>query len=405
MRSSPAVCRATKSLRFVSIAILQMSVVLVGCASPGEPVERKPPIPLAVTDLAAEQSGNTVVLMFTVPKETVDRSPLPDPPAVEIYRAIHAAGASTSQSPAPALLVTIPSAMVGTYTAGGRLRYVDMLTAGAFLPNQQQSVASYVIRTRSSPKKESADSNRADLNIYPAPQPIADLQAQVAQAAIALSWTAPSATFTGEAPQVVGYRVYRANAPNPTASATSPNSGVSATGAAAPVAAANSTSAPQLVEIGESPTTVYQDSTAQRDKTYTYSVRSAMQIPGKLLESADSNLATVTLHDVYPPATPTQLIATPVPAENGTAAHIDLSWAINAETDLTGYNVYRSEGSGASGTLLNPQPLPTPTFRDMNAVPGRSYFYTVTAVDRTGNESAASAAVQGALPAESQASP
>jgi hypothetical protein len=405
MHLSPASCRAPKALRFVSLAVLQISVALVGCASPGEPVERKPPIPLAVGDLAAEQSGNTVVLTLTVPKETVDRSPLPDPPAVEIYRSIHAAGASGSQSPAPALLVTIPSAMVGTYTAGGRLRYVDSLTAGAFLPNQQQSVASYVIRTRSSPKRESADSNQADLNIDPAPQPIADLQAQVAQAAIALGWTAPSATLTGEAPQIAGYRVYRANAPNPTAPATSPSSRVSATEAAAPVAAANSTSSPQFVEIGESPTSVYEDSTAQRDKTYIYAVRSTVQVSGKLLESADSNLAKVTLHDVYPPTVPSQLIATPVPAENGTAAHIDLSWAINAETDITGYNVYRSEQSGASGTLLNPQPLPTPTFRDMNAVPGRSYFYTVTAVDRTGNESAASAAVQSALPAESQASP
>jgi fibronectin type 3 domain-containing protein len=111
------------------------------------------------------------------------------------------------------------------------------------------------------------------------------------------------------------------------------------------------------------------------------------------------------LHDVYPPAAPTQLIATPVPTENGTPAHVDLSWAINPETDLAGYNVYRSDQSGVPGTRLNSQPLPTPTIRDMNAVPGRSYFYTVTAVDRTGNESAASAAVRVALPAESQASP
>ncbi|HXA57327.1 MAG TPA: fibronectin type III domain-containing protein [Candidatus Acidoferrum sp.] len=401
----PSPRRTRKVLPFLPLIALQISAAFAGCASPGEPVERKPPTPLAINDLAAEQTGNTVVLTFTVPKETVDRNPLADPPAVEIYRAIHASGASASQAPAPALLVTIPSAMVGTYTAAGRLRYIDSLTAGDFLANQQQSAAMYAIRTRSSPKKESADSNRADLNIYPAPQPVTDLQAQVAQAAIALSWTAPSATLTGEAPQIAGYRLYRANAPNPGTSPTSASTGVSSTGASAPVAPANAAPAPQLVEIGESPTTVYEDTTAQRNKTYTYSVRSTVQVPSKLLESADSNLATVTLNDVYPPGTPTQLIATPVPAENGTPAHIDLSWAINPETDLAGYNVYRSEQSGESGTRLNPQPLPTPTFRDMNAVPGRSYFYTVTAVDRTGNESAASAAVQGALPAESQASP
>ncbi|HKQ85727.1 MAG TPA: fibronectin type III domain-containing protein, partial [Candidatus Acidoferrales bacterium] len=90
---------------------------------------------------------------------------------------------------------------------------------------------------------------------------------------------------------------------------------------------------------------------------------------------------------------------------------IDLSWAINPETDLAGYNVYRSEKADISGTQLNSQLLPTPAFRDMNAVPGQSYYYTVTAVDRTGNQSAPSAAVEAGLgsaagsPAGNQATP
>ena len=53
------------------------------------------------------------------------------------------------------------------------------------------------------------------------------------------------------------------------------------------------------------------------------------------------------------------------------------------------------------GTRLNPELLLTPAFRDMNAVPGHRYFYTVTAVDRSGNESPASAAASGDVPAES----
>src|SRR5262249_35039196 len=101
MRSFPASRCAPKALWFVLLAILQIFVPLMGCAPPGAPVDRKPPTPLAVSDLAAEQAGNTVVLTLTVPKETVDRSPLSDPPAVEIYRAIHAVGAAGSQAPAP----------------------------------------------------------------------------------------------------------------------------------------------------------------------------------------------------------------------------------------------------------------------------------------------------------------
>jgi hypothetical protein len=409
--------RGRRNRTFVSLTyasalfVLFCSLPLVGCASPGDPMERKPPVPSAIADLAAEQSGNDVVLTCTIPKDTVDHDPLSQSPAIEIYRAIHAApGAASAGNPAtkpaaPALVVTIPSAVVGTYIVGDHFRYLDTLTAGDFLPGDQQGVATYVIRARSSPKKESADSNHVDLNIFPAPNPIADLQTQAAQSGIVLTWNAPQTTLTGSTPVIAGYHIYRANAQTPTTSAA-----VSATNTANAEVTPNSTGSPgtaaaatpqtsAMTEIGESTTPTYSDSDAQFDKTYVYSVRSTMQTPGKLLESADSNLATLTFRDVFPPGAPTQLIATPVPTEEGLAAHIDLSWAINPETDLGGYNVYRSGQAGAPGTRINPQLLPTPAFRDMNATPGQSYFYRVTAVDRTGNESAASSAVQASLPA------
>ena len=41
----------------------------------------------------------------------------------------------------------------------------------------------------------------------------------------------------------------------------------------------------------------------------------------------------------------------------------------------------------------------------MNVQPGHRYFYSVTAVDRAGNESPLGAVVSGGVPAESQATP
>jgi fibronectin type 3 domain-containing protein len=79
---------------------------------------------------------------------------------------------------------------------------------------------------------------------------------------------------------------------------------------------------------------------------------------------------------------------------------MELSWAISPETDTGGYNVYRVEQAGVPGTRLNSELLLTPAFRDMNVLPGHSYLYTVTAVDRTGNEGASSAAVSGGVPAK-----
>lgn len=136
-----------------------------------------------------------------------------------------------------------------------------------------------------------------------------------------------------------------------------------------------------------------------------YSVRSLSQYADVALESADSNLVVVTPRDTFPPSAPQDLVVILVPAQGQEPAHFDLSWAISPETDIAGYNVYRSEQESAPGTRLNPELLLTPAFRDMNVAPGHRYFYTVTAVDRVGNESPAGAAASGGVPVESQPNP
>src|SRR5271154_3809864 len=73
------------------VCIFLLSLFIGGCAASAEPVERKTQVPTAVADLAASQSGNSVILTFTLPKETVDHRPLKQPPAVEIYRTVRPA--------------------------------------------------------------------------------------------------------------------------------------------------------------------------------------------------------------------------------------------------------------------------------------------------------------------------
>ena len=106
----------------------------------------------------------------------------------------------------------------------------------------------------------------------------------------------------------------------------------------------------------------------------------------------------VTPRDVFPPATPTGLEVTIIPVTGQAPAYIELSWAINTEPDLAGYYVYRSDAENAPGERVNTEILPSPTFRDISVLPGRRYFYRVSAVDRAGNESPKTSAMQADVP-------
>jgi hypothetical protein len=374
------------------VLFLSACALLGGCASPGEPIERKPPVPQAVGDLMAAQSGDSVVLTFTLPKETVDRRSLDHPPAIEIFRDFETAGGTAA--PHPTLHATIPAAVVDTYTQQDRVRYTEALQPEDFTQHSDGSVV-YIVRTRVSAKKSSADSNTTTLHIHPAPDPIEDLKAEVTHAGIQLAWTPPQKTVAGPAPPIAGYRIYRAES-EPTAAPPSSATEPGATGAKA---------ASPVLKMGETETPGYMDTQFEPGKTYQYTVRSTAKYGEDQIESADSNPFVVLARDVTPPSTPQGLLVVDVPAQGDVPAHLELSWGISPETDLAGYNVYRSDREGVLGMRVNTELLLTPAFRDMNAVPGRRYFYSVTAVDRSGNESPVSAAASGAVPAESPTTP
>jgi len=376
-------------------------LLLAGCASPGDPIERRPPTPLAITDLAAQQSGNNVILTFTLPRETVQHRPLKQPPSIEILRSLSATPPPrTPPNPsasAAAPLVTIPSALVDRYLEQGHIRYVDALQPTDFAAEPNET-ATYIVRTRATPQKVSPDSNLVSLPIYPLPDPIDDLKAQMATGGVVtLTWTPPQKTPIGPAPAIEAYRIFRAEM-TPASAPTKPP----APEPKAPPAAVPTKSKQQLTKIADASESPYEDRQAEFGKTYAYSVRSVIETSGQQLESSDSNPAIITVRDVYPPSTPQGLVVVFVPQLGQTPAHLELSWAINPETDVAGYNVYRSEQQGTPGARLNPDLLLTPAFRDMSAVAGRSYFYEVTAVDRSGNESSRSAPVAAEMPAESQ---
>lgn len=388
----------------VALAVLASVLYAAGCASPGEPSARKAPVPQPVVDLAASQSGNNVVLTFAVPQGSVGGAPLEEPPSVQIYRDFESVPASQESQPPvpkhPTLLTTIPSELVPRYVARGKFRYFDQLGAADFTGHPNTAVV-YSVRTDVSDKKLSAISDLASLRVYPAAEPISDLTGKVTPTAVVLSWTAPQQTPAGPVPAIASYSIYRADAPNSnTESNAAPPSSTSLPGIPPSPPPLQS----PLIKIAESESSGFSDTQAEFGKTYVYSVRAVIDYSGSRIESSDSNFLTIAVKDTFPPAAPAGLIGIVVPAAGGAAAHVDLSWAVNPEPDLAGYRVYRSERAGVLGTAINSELLLSPAFRDMNVVSGQQYFYAVTAVDRSGNESAPSAAVTISVPAVTQPS-
>ena len=91
------------------------------------------------------------------------------------------------------------------------------------------------------------------------------------------------------------------------------------------------------------------------------------------------------------PKVPGEIEAQSFPTE------ITMQWRANTELDLSGYNLYRSTTSSTGFTLLAFVPAPTTSFFDNTAEPGTFYYYTITALDSTGFESAFSNEVKGRL--------
>ena len=127
------------------------------------------------------------------------------------------------------------------------------------------------------------------------------------------------------------------------------------------------------------------------EKTYDYRVTVVTVVDRpdgpEQVEGEDTSSIRVVAHDVFPPAKPTGLQA--VFSGPGQKAFIDLIWAGNSETDLAGYNVYRWE-RGFIPMRMNFELVRAPAFRDSSVVPGHEYFYSISAVDARGNESARS---------------
>lgn len=82
---------------------------------------------------------------------------------------------------------------------------------------------------------------------------------------------------------------------------------------------------------------------------------------------------------------------------SGNAA-FSLSWNADAQADLAGYNVYRSTSLGGVFEKINVGIVQQPSYVDMGVTTGEKYFYRVTRVAGSGDESSVSETVSMVMP-------
>ena len=135
------------------------------------------------------------------------------------------------------------------------------------------------------------------------------------------------------------------------------------------------------------------DTNIQWEKTYSYTVKPLTRVYGRdgrliaEIEGDESAPIEVTTHNVFPPAAPERLLA--LVTQRREDKFVDLLWAPNAEKSITVYNVYRRDENGES-VRINSVPMTVLSFQDKNVEPAHTYFYSISAVDSHGNESARS---------------
>lgn len=314
--------------------------------------------------------------MFTLPGKSTLGERLGQVPAFQILRGTQRED-GTADFRSFRVVDAVPGALVSRYVQHGQVQFLDPVSPTDPQLRSGQALV-YRVRTFISEKHPSPNSQDIALRLYEVPEAVGSLEAVVTEQGIQLKWPIPGRTSAGEAlAGVKEYHVYRGEL------------------SASPVAASAVQSAqspwkspPQ--QIATSVTNDYVDAAFDYGRSYGYIVRSVLDSPGGPLESSDSPQAAVTPKDIFPPAPPQGIVAAIQPGSAPGSVLVELSWSINVEPDLAGYRVYRTEEEGGKGSQLTPNLLPSPAYRDTSVQSGQHYWYTVTAVDQSGNESSAS---------------
>jgi hypothetical protein len=362
-------------------AIVGMS----GCASIGPPEAPMLELPKPPTDLKAARKGDKVTLTWTIPLRTTERVSVRYLGKTRVCRSLTGAlkecGAAVGEVAAPADFAARMSA-----SKKPTATFTDTLAA-AVEQEHPLDFATYAVEVLNEAGRGAGISNQVRVPLVPTLPAFGGFLAQATGPGVRITWQCGADAGAGKRGIKYLFRIYRRL--DGSASETK-IADVEATECAigAGAGVAPSSVSPSGV-VSSSLVSSFLDQTFEWEKTYFYrgTVVSVIEEAGKAaieVEGDDTPEVKVFAHDVFPPAVPAGLQA--VFSGPGQAAFIDLIWTPVGDSDLAGYNVYRHEAGGAA-VKLNAELVRTPGYRDAQVMTGKTYFYSVSAVDERGNES------------------
>jgi hypothetical protein len=349
-----------------SAILLVIVLIITGCGKIGDPLPPIPRAPLTIDDLAVTQQGTQLTLSF--PIVLTQRSPKLQ--RIDVYRLIESTDdplglPEETFSMRATIIYSLPGDQIPLNRS--TITYPDPLNLKNGLRNSRYR---YAVRLVTSMGATADFSNYALITpLFELALPPVRLQANQRETETEITWSAPTANENGTSPaNVTAYNIYRR-----------------VDGSNDPLTRLNTE---PLLE------TRFVDRNFQFGAKYEYVVRALSLLPGdpslnNAIESDTSSLV-YTPKDTFPPAEPTPITIASI------AGIVSLYWPLNSEPDVVGYNIYRAEDEKAppdKWIKLNPQLHKTASFRDDKVQVGKQYFYQVSAVDASSNESSRSAIV------------
>jgi hypothetical protein len=356
-------------------------ILVLACGKRGDPRPPIPVIPKATGDLVVTQRADKLILSWSYPALTTAGKTLINIRRVTVYRYLEeipvtptaAAPAPTPQPgvapvvaqlpPAPPLtaaqfakvshrLDSIEGANLPAATSGAKLVYEDTVPHST---SGRPVRLTYSVVTEGFNAK-SDWSNMVSIVPLEVAVPPDKLVASPNAKGVTLTWAVPTVSVTGNVkPVIAGFNVYR-----------------SSKGAVLDAFA---------LPVNPSPVPKAEYTDTPPYGTYEYRVTAVATAVTPRIESDRSAPVLATFKDLVPPPPPASVTAL-VETKS-----VRLVWDAVDAPDLAGYNIYRTEKAGRVKFTYG-LPLKQTFFLDESLLPGIEYYYSVTSVDKSGNESA-----------------